>query len=90
MKQYKITQCRVESLKPGDMVLSLCIDNWYSFIFKEKVDGGTLRVRFKGELSHIRTIYGYEPNNSLFYKVEKDFPFIWNEPIDKYNLNIGQ
>ena len=88
MKQYKVTQCKVESLKPGDMVLSQWagrFNSWYSFRFIRMVRVGTLEIRG----GQFQTKYGCRTEGTTFYKVENDFPFIWNEPIDKYNLNIG-
>ncbi len=88
MKQYKITQCRVESLKSGDMVLSNWAGRggWYSFVFIGIISSGKLNI--KGGC--YQSIYGCRTEGTTFYKVEEDFPFIWGEPIDKYNLNIGQ
>ncbi len=94
MKNYKITQCRVESLKPGDMVLSRCTsgnDAWFSFIFNS-ISPINHEVNKRICVTHPEmgnTTYTYSIANSLFYKVEKSFPSIWGESIDKYNLNIG-
>ena len=95
MRNYKITKCKLESLKPGDKVLSkeYTDGGWYSFTFIGDGDLGLLRFS-GGEIKIETTVFPdkefyYFDGGALFYKVEDDFPDIWDySSIDHLNLNI--
>ncbi len=97
MRNYKVSKCRLENLKRGDRVLSNYLsDNWgwYSFTFISI--RSPIGYSFRNPEEGILNVRGGMDDEYLFeyittfYKVEEDFPKMWGETIDKYNLNIIQ
>lgn len=96
-REYKCVRVRSNRLNNGDTVLSCSafysdtytvkeLPHWFSFVFIRGVRNGRMAIRMIGKSNSMD--YYYQEPNSLFYKVEKDFPYIWGQSILLLNINI--